>query len=409
MGRGDSPLLDRMVFLVGAQRSGTNWLQRMLSTHPDIVTLPSETQLFTAGINVLAERVQHGAVGSPSTATVYMDRDEFLDATRAFCDAAFGGVADRLDPQARRVLERSPNHVERLDLIGEVYPDAWVVHLVRDGRDVARSLVSQQWGPQTVPAAAELWARSVRSARASAGRLARYREVQYERLLADPATGLAALFEFLDVDASQHTVEQALHEAGIAFNTDVRSPVIGDGKWRTEWSAAELAEFTAVAGDVLDELGYERMPAQVRPSAVRRVARRARRRPPAPAPGPARPVLPMEIRQRSVDALCAALAARDSDAVVAALAPSASVRVVTAGSDEEARAEDGRELIAKALAADPEAWGQQLRGDVHVSPALFAVVLTHRNATSESRDRMVLVRFDNDGSISELVLYGFPL
>jgi hypothetical protein len=398
-----------MVFLVGAQRSGTNWLQRMLSAHPDIVTLPSETQLFYDGINVLAERVQHGAVGSPSSATVYMGREEFLDATRAFCDAVFGGVADRLGPGARRVLERSPNHVERLDLIGDVYPDAWIVHIVRDGRDVARSLVSQQWGPRTVPEAAELWARSIRSARSSAGSLARYREVQYETLLADPATGLKALFEFLDVDASERPVEQALHEAGIAFNTDVRRPAIGDGKWRTEWNAAQLAEFTEVAGDVLTELGYEHLDASPARSGVRRVSRLARRRPEATPTGPRRPVLPMEIRQRSVDALCAALAARDADAVVAALAPTASVRVVSAGADHEARADDGRDLVAKALAADPEPWGTQLRGDVHVSATLFVVVLTHQLAGGQARDRLVLVRFSDDGAISELALYGFPL
>src|SRR4051794_38186559 len=114
MGRADSPLCDRMVFLVGAQRSGTNWLQRMLAKHPDIVTLPSETQLFTKGIDELAARVQHGVLSSTSTGTVFMEREDFLDAARAFCDAAFGGVADRLKPDARRVLERSPNHVERL-------------------------------------------------------------------------------------------------------------------------------------------------------------------------------------------------------------------------------------------------------------------------------------------------------
>src|SRR4051794_29917065 len=153
-----------MVFLVGAQRSGTNWLQRMLATHPDIATLPSETQLFNAGLAPFEVLVQHGLLGSPSTASVFMDRDDFLDATRNFCDRAFGGVADRLHPGALRVVERSPNHVEHLGLIGAVYPDAWFLHIVRDGRDVARSLQSQPWGPRTVREAAHRWARSVRSA-----------------------------------------------------------------------------------------------------------------------------------------------------------------------------------------------------------------------------------------------------
>src|SRR3954447_23593177 len=197
-----------MVFLVGAQRSGTNWLQRMLATHPDVVSLPGETQLFTLGIAALASSVQHGTVGSTSTAAVYMDRAEFVAATRAFCDAALAGVADRLNPDAARVLERSPNHVERLDLIGAVYPDAWIVHIVRDGRDVARSLVSQPWGPRTVADAASLWARSIRSARAAAPQLARYQEVRYEDLLENPVDGLADVFRFLDLDvkADGHTV-----------------------------------------------------------------------------------------------------------------------------------------------------------------------------------------------------------
>jgi hypothetical protein len=215
-----SPLHDRLVFLVGAQRSGTNWLQRLLATHPDVVTLPGETQLFAIGIDLLAERVQHGVLGSPSTASVYMDRTAFVAAARAFCDTAFGGVADAVAPNARRVVERSPNHVEHLDTIGAVYPDAWILHIVRDGRDVARSLVSQPWGPRSVAEAATLWARSIRSARAAAPQLPRYLEVRYEDLLEDPVTRLAEVFRFLDLDADTTRVNEVLAEAGVGYNVD---------------------------------------------------------------------------------------------------------------------------------------------------------------------------------------------
>src|SRR4051794_36808100 len=185
MGRADSPLLDRMVFVVGAQRSGTNWLMRMIGTHPRVVSLPSETHLFTARVDALAGRVQHGAIGSTATSYVYMDRDVHLDALRSFYDAAFGAVAAHLDPNALRIVERSPTHVEQLDHIAEVYPDSWVVHIIRDGRDVARSLVSQPWGPTSIGSAAELWVRAVQAGWSGAPSLRRYREVRYEELLAD--------------------------------------------------------------------------------------------------------------------------------------------------------------------------------------------------------------------------------
>lgn len=410
MGRADSPLRDRMVFLVGAQRSGTNWLQRMLATHPDIATLPSETQLFTAGIDVLAERVQHGVLSSTSTATVFMDRDDFLDAARDFCDAAYGGVAERLHAGSPRILERSPNHVERLSLIGEVYPDAWVVHIVRDGRDVARSLVSQRWGPTQVHDAAHLWARSVRAARAAAPALRRYREVRYEDLLADPAGGLASLLAFLDLDASSATVEAALHEAGVAYNVDANRPEIGDGKWRDEWSAGDLAVFDEVAGDVLRELGYPSASVTSRPVGTGRVRRSlaGRLRRPVSEPGPSRPYLPLEQQQRRVDALCAALAAGDADIAAAHFAPAALVRVVGAGGDRQARAEAGRELLAKSLAAEPRPWGRQRRGDVHVAGSGFTVVLSHDGPGGQA-DRVVVVAFDAESLVTAVTLYGFPL
>ena len=407
MGRVDSPLLDRMVFVVGAQRSGTNWLQRMLGTHPRVVSLPSETHLFTARVDAMADRVQHGAIGSTATSYVYMDRDAYLDALRSFYDAAFGAVASHLAPGALRIVERSPNHVEQLDHIAEVYPDAWVLHIIRDGRDVARSLVSQALGPTSIASAAELWVRAVRAGRAAAPSLRRYREVRYEELLAEPASGLTALFEFLDLDASPTTVAAALAEAGVAYNTDVQRPDIGDGKWRSEWNAHDLAEFEGVAGSLLAELGYPRLAPQGQLTFAR--LRAGLRRPRWTRPMTVPPTqISMELRQRRVDALCAALASGDADAAVADLAPAALVRVVSAGQDTLGRADAGRELLAKTTATEGGGWGEQRRGDVHVAETMFAVVLSH-DGPAGGHDRLVVVHFDAQSRISELALYDFPL
>jgi hypothetical protein len=412
VGLADSPLRDRMVFLVGAQRSGTNWLQRMLATHPDVVSLPGETQLFTVGIATLAASVQHGTVGSTSTASIYMDRTDFVAAARAFCDTALSGVADRLRPGAARVLERSPNHVEQLGLISAVYPDAWIVHIVRDGRDVARSLASQRWGPRTVGEAAALWASSVRAARAAAPGFGRYLEVRYEALLANPRVELQNVLRFLGVDSSPPTVDAALHEAGVAYNTDARRPEIGDGKWRAEWTRRDLAAFSRCAGDVLVELGYDPDPGTPgrRVLGLGEATRRLRRRPHGAdvLSPPPRPHLPLEVRQRRVDALCAALSAGDVAAAAATLSDRARVRVVTVECDSQARAEQGRALLAAAAAAPGTTWGTQRRGDVHVAGAMFAVVLDHESK-GVTTQRVVVAHFDADDVIDGVTVYRFPL
>jgi hypothetical protein len=402
VGRADSPLRDRMVFVVGAPRSGTNWLQRMLAAHRDVVTMPSETHLFTEAIDVLAARVQHGLVTSTSTGSVFMDRDAFLDATREFCDRAFGGVADILHPGAARVVERSPNHVERLDVVAAVFPDAWFVHIVRDGRDVARSLVSQPWGPTSVEEAAEDWARSVRAAQAAAPALARYRQVRYEDLLAEPITEMRGLLEWLGLTVDDDTLAAVDRAGASAYNVDERDPRIAVGKWRREWSRRDLAAFDRVAGEVNRALGY--LPAAVdrprsrRPS-LRRTGRGARRQ-----PAPAR--LPLEARQRVIDRFLAAAAAGDADGAVADIAEGASVRVVTADGDRACTGPSARELVASTIRAEGP-WGTQVRGDVHLGGALAVAVVAHRPPGGRVADRVVAMRFDEADRIAELTFYRF--
>src|SRR5688572_307205 len=102
---GDSPLHERMIFIVGAQRSGTFWLQRIVTAHSAISAIPSETALFSDGIAPLFERFQHAASDSPQLGAVYVEREKLIAAARRFCDSV---LADHLKPGARFLSERTP-------------------------------------------------------------------------------------------------------------------------------------------------------------------------------------------------------------------------------------------------------------------------------------------------------------
>jgi len=394
-----------MVFLVGAQRSGTNWLQRMLAVHPDIASLPSETQLFSYGLARLTEVVHHGVVTSPSTTGLFMNPDAFHDALRDFCDTAFGELARLVKPDATYVLERSPHHALVLDLIGAVYPDAQVVHIIRDGRDVVRSQLAQSYGPDTVASATREWRRTVITARASAHLVRTYVEVRYETLLADPRTGLADLFGQLGIETDDAVLDAAVAESGEMFNVDTTDPRLGAGKWQDSWTRKDVAEFLAEAGPLVSEFGVE-----AAPGAVPRAARRTRLIRPARRRRPERPAAldALEKASRVVDDFLSALATgRDRD-VAARTTDDVDVRVIDASGERQASGAPGRALLLAAVIADDVSWGDQVRGTVHPGTPMFTVVLTHRGSDGEHADRVLVVR-PNGEAIGKVTYYRFPL
>ena len=419
-----------MVFLVGVRRSGTNWLARMLGVHPDVVVLPSETHLISHGIPDLQRHFQHGLPTSPHTGTVFLDHGRFLDLTRDLCDAAFKAVAEAIRPDAQLILEHTPMNLGHLALIGELYPDATVLHLIRDGRDVARSLMMQDWGPRSVDEAAREWRDGIESARAAAHPLRSYHEVRYEDILADPAREVARIFELLGLTAGDDVAEEVSREAEVAFNTDRRDPRVGQGKWRTAWSSTDGAAFGRAAGALLSELGYgpagtgppgpdRSRKASLTASAGRQLGRSlggARRRASGfrarigahrLAPGHQ-----MDRYQGVVDRFFGHLAAGRRDAAAALLSPSARVRVVTHEGARERRGAGAGPLLVDALEGRSSVLAGAsvpLHSEVVIVVDEFVVLLTSRGADGAPVDEMFILRVTGDGLVHSIRYFRFPL
>ena len=405
-----SALHDRMVFVVGAPRSGTTWLQRMLSVHPDVIVLPSETHLFSVGLSQLRDQTQGHLLHSGSTATWFMTDVEFNAAARRFADAAFSSYVQRVRPAAARIVERSPSHVWHLGLIADVYPDAWVLHIVRDGRDVARSQVAQSWGPSELEHAARQWASSVHAARAAAPRIPRYLEVRYEDLLAKPAA-IRDVFEFLDLAVDDDDLDVAVIESGRIVNVDPTRPDVAEGKWRQEWTPEHVATFEAAAGDALDLMGYPRLPSLLpaqTPPAVDRDRRRARDR-----RRPVRPTRPAVFRpaperwQETVTAVVGALADADSAAATTLFAPDIAF---SADGAVGRWSGDGAAATAalQAYLTKTGPWGEVMRGDQHIDGRTWSILLTHSQGEALT-DRMLLITVGADATVERLEIRQFPL
>lgn len=421
MGKASSPLDGRVIFLVGARRSGTNWLQRVLGAHPDIVAVPSETHLFSHGLVPLSERVQHGVPNSTRTGRVYMDRDDFLDALRDFCDRLFEGLLERLDEPGKMLLERTPWHVYSLDLIGAVYPDAYVIHIIRDGRDVARSLMAQDWGPDTAEAAAAEWTSSVSAARSAGAALDRYLELRYEDLMADPRAQVAALLTELGLGHDDEVLRAALLEAGVQRNVDPTSPGVGSEKWRDELNPADLAVIERVAGPLLEKCGY-RLAGEHRELAVvptwsrvgRRLvggaARRLRAHRRSDVAGQVERAVTAQLHQAQqiVDRLLEVIESGKFSELAGITSPSVRVRLVE-DPVWEGRGPAALARFEESVLTDLARGSHQIRGEMFPSVPTSTVVSVYRLASGETLHRVLavevqagvisgLTRFSSSGS-----------
>ena len=263
--------------VLGVSRSGTTLLRVILDRSPGIA-IPDESFF----VPLLARR--HGRT---------VDAERFLDdVARIPTIRAWGLRAEDVAPRVRRGMatgdaiaavfeayaeragkprwgDKTPMYMRHLGLLERLFPDAQYVHLVRDGRDAALSFLempegtfTRTWAHPTTPAQfACLWAKEVSDARVLGRRVgtARYYEVRYEELVADPEGVVQAICAFAglpfesgmlaytdSVDVSEKPHQQRL----------LRPPTAGVRSWRDDMAPGDVDAFEAVAGDVLRELGY---------------------------------------------------------------------------------------------------------------------------------------------------------
>jgi hypothetical protein len=284
-------------FVVGCGRSGTTLVRALVDAHPAIA-VPPESHF----VPVLAPRrgapfdrdaFAAGLAASDRFALWGMDRAAvaaalaplppeagYADGVRAvFAAWAAGRGKDRYG-------DKTPGYVVHLPLIAGLFPEAVVVHVVRDARDVAASFVSLGWAA-TVEDAALHWALRVGRGRRAGRALGpgRYHELRYEDLVADPEAVLRALCLAIDLPFAPAMVDHRAGAAEIARTTShpdyhrhLAEPVRADIRdWRRDLAPAQVARVELVAGRLLDDLGYPR--SGIAPSSRDRAevaARRAR-------------------------------------------------------------------------------------------------------------------------------------
>lgn len=277
------------VFLVGCLRSATTLLQRIVNAHPDIAVI-HETQwvprwyekrvgLTPAGdvtpelVQRLVEHPRFGRMGLEPDAVAGLLDGEAPVHYRRFVSGVFD-----LHGQAkgkRLVGEKSPGYVRHIPTLHELWPDARIVHLIRDGRAVCLSARAWSkaerilgrfptWAEDEVTTAALWWEWHVRLGREAGAKLdaGGYTELSYEALVAEPEAECARLCAFLEVPYDGAMLR--FHEGrtrtrpGLSAKAAWLPITRGLRSWESQMARDDVERFEAAAGPLLSELGYPR-------------------------------------------------------------------------------------------------------------------------------------------------------
>jgi hypothetical protein len=203
-----------------------------------------------------------------------LSKDEILDALqqtppRSFSDAmrtVF--VHHALKLGKTRYGDKTPEAINAIRLLGQLFPEARFIHMIRDGRDVAISHLNVETGIRNVGEVAMTWKEQIERAQRDGGMLGadRYREVRYEELIDDPERILRSVCDFIELQFHPRMLryyERAAEIAGSPKTAPLNRsiylpPTRGLRDWRLQMSKRDLQIFESIAGELLERLGYER-------------------------------------------------------------------------------------------------------------------------------------------------------
>lgn len=284
---------------MSSERSGSNLVRRMLAAHSQVAAPPPPHLL-----RVLAPLLPHyGPLDrGEGFRALLADALSMTRVERSHLEWRHALTADEVEPRVKKrslagivcalyasyaARESKPrwackeNHLWDFAFrMLDVEPEARIVYLVRDGRDVACSIRNVPTHDQHVYFIAKEWRdeqwRSL-AVLQDAGAGGRATLLRYEDLLAEPEPELARLCRFLGLDFEPRMLEfhaeaeSRTDAQKTAFWKNLDRPLMRSNraKYRAELGPRDIAIFESVAGDALELLGYPLERPEKRRSSVR--------------------------------------------------------------------------------------------------------------------------------------------
>ncbi|QDS96079.1 Sulfotransferase domain protein [Roseimaritima multifibrata] len=244
----ESSRIERPIILVGCVRSGTTLLRLMLDSHPEIA--------FHFEFEFAVERISPDGIFPPLD--LYRDH---LNSNRIFqlCNYDIDKNLSYKDLINSFLLQKKQNKRfvgatihKYLDRIPYLFEDARYIHLVRDPRDVARSIVAMGWAGTSFTAT-KMWLETERHWDLLRKHIPDHDviDVRYEDLLEAPKAHLAKICHWAGVEYSPRMLDYPTNSSYGKPDSRLAH------QWKSKARSVEIRQSEAAAGDALIQRSYE--------------------------------------------------------------------------------------------------------------------------------------------------------
>lgn len=287
--------INKPIFIVGSGRSGTTLLHDILAINENVAWISNLTNKFYRfpQLTLLHRILELPLIGNKlkqniinETSWNFIRPSEGENIYQKFCGYGVGKILTKNDMSSikntklkqiikshlyysnkHRFINKSPSNVQRIEILNLIFPDAYFIHIIRDGRAVVNSLnnvswwkdIKLWWAKGKLPADLEKqgmhpliikarhWENNVKEVRRHQRILKdRYMEIYYEDFIRDVPGTIKMICDFCSLKYS----DKYLSLIPLKFSTM-------DYKWKRSFNMNERRILNKYLKKTLDSMGYK--------------------------------------------------------------------------------------------------------------------------------------------------------
>ncbi|GAB4500235.1 MAG: hypothetical protein OHK003_19530 [Anaerolineales bacterium] len=251
-------------FVVGCARSGTSILGELIASHPDVKYIFEAHSTWEMG--GLGVNDSHRLTSEYAT-------DEVKSKIRKWFQEQAGNEG--------LLVEKKPRNILRIPFVREIFPEAKIIHIIRDGRDVACSMIpgcgGEEWNhlkPPTWRQYFDNYKGGIRCGYAwreiveiglSDLQNTDHLQIRYEDLLANPISTAEKIFQYLGLNFHDNVAafcERISNDTNFSYHAKNQEQWYRQnhrnrvGRWRENLTEQEQVTLTNILSPLLSRLGY---------------------------------------------------------------------------------------------------------------------------------------------------------
>jgi hypothetical protein len=270
------------VFILGVPRSGTTLLRLLLNAHSEIA-ICGEIHFFDQ-VKEIEKKLPELNKENINTFFRYLNNTYSLQKlTRK--EELFENVSKLMKSEQetsyekfylylmqeyakldkKKIIgEKTPQNIRYVDEILKLFPDAKIIHIIRDPRAAIASMLKVDWTADDVIINTLKWKIDILFAESYDKTNSNYKEIHYEELIKNTEPVLKELCEFIGVEYEKtildfhKTAKQYIGNQPEKVNTF--KPLSADSleRWKNELSPEQIYIIEKIAGSYIEKLGYEK-------------------------------------------------------------------------------------------------------------------------------------------------------